>query len=1107
MGGKTPCVVLLALVLAVVAASSLGFASPAYTSQNFEVYDNAGAGVEYAKSVADALENARSRVLQEGASLAPPCSGSRYTVYVEALGGEGGQVRWQYTSDSSGRILSSCVVSISIAPGLSASTLARVALHEMMHVAQASYFRYSSVVAGYPWYIEASAEGIAGALMGSCGWEPWYFQMSLYSANPYSFSDGAEECYALGAFYHWVVASGYSSVPGALSGSLSGSAVNSDWVNSAYTSFLLSLAKGVSMCGRSFQPSYQKVSLSTSGWSTQVNLQGLSAAYYQIALPAPGLVLITVSGSPRSNLQLNKPFYTSNTSLLLAIVNPTTSQAVYDLSVSYSPPLLAEVKGGLFRPSNGTLEVRLYVTYAGSPVSGEVRINGTSVAASSGLATITLSGVTWGSYTLVVEYSGERSTVKLSLSKPSATLVTQTPLYLTSRGYGDLVVSVKNPNAVDVELNLDVRPPASGNSSFMEFAEVPRRVTLRPGENSVRLSFRVVGPVARSSGQLVLDLGGEPLAVPFTVEPASLAVTRASFDSSRNMATVEVNVQPASLQVQVAVRGLSGEAPVPLSTYYAGYVSVQLPSYQVRLTARPVLVAPSWVLASVTASVSTAGSCPQYPVSYNVVVSVNDSTIGTASFLCGASASLESALNLTSSPRGARLLLVANREPSWSTALEVVPPAIRASLSEWVITDNGSLVSLEVRVEGPHKYLLLGREVSNETLLLEERLPQGETRLLVDTGFESIDVHMPAVELLIEAPEVVLYPSPVRLRILVNTSATINATLQLELSGRPAGRLPISGRGRVEVSAEVTPLEPGEVRVAVRSWFAEGVRRVYYVRVGGVEVRAPPLVLLGSTAQVAVLLSAYPPLPLPINVTLRGCESRLLRVEGNSTLTLSYPYPCVAVVEAKLLNYSGAATVTWDALNLHLERVLARVGEQPVVPAGLVRGYAAFSNGTRVPAQVLVNGAESYETWELGEQAFTLSVEYLGCRNSTVVRAFLVPEELYREALEVLKQRNYPRYMQAQLEVAIVSGRWEGIKSALSTLREASSRAASYDPVGYLALKLLEKWAEEGSPGDYAAARWLLDNEPWLYLSSALVLVLIAIHTSRVRRKGLQPRS
>ena len=178
-----------------------------------------------------------------------------------------------------------------------------------------------------------------------------------------------------------------------------------------------------------------------------------------------------------------------------------------------------------------------------------------------------------------------------------------------------------------------------------------------------------------------------------------------------------------------------------------------------------------------------------------------------------------------------------------------------------------------------------------------------------------------------------------------------------------------------------------------------------------------------------------------------------------------------------------------------------------MVPAGLVRGYAAFSNGTRVPAQVLVNGAESYETWELGEQAFTLSVEYLGCRNSTVVRAFLVPEELYREALEVLKQRNYPRYMQAQLEVAIVSGRWEGIKSALSTLREASSRAASYDPVGYLALKLLEKWAEEGSPGDYAAARWLLDNEPWLYLSSALVLMLIAIHTSRVRRKGLRPRS
>lgn len=1103
MSANPSRLVMLAVALVLVAVLSPSLASPAYTSPNFEVYDNAGAGVEYARSTADALENARSTLLQKGATLAPPCSGSRYTVYVEKLGGEGGQVKWQYTYDpSTGKILSSCVTSIHIASGLSASTLARVALHEMLHVAQASYFRYSSVVSSYPWYIEASAEGVTGALLGSCGWEPRYFQLNLYSVNPYSFSGSAEECYALGAFYHWVVASGYSSVSGALSGSLSGSTVNSDWVNSAYTSFLLSLARGVSMCGRTYQPSYQQVQLSPSGWSTRVTLQGLSATYYRLTLPAPGLVTITVSGSPRSNLQLNQPFYASNTSLLLAIANPTTSPATYDISVSYSPPLLAEVKGGVFRPAGRTLEVKLYITYAGSPVSGEVRINGVSVEASSGLTTFTLSNATWGSYTLVVEYAGEKATVQLSLSKPSATLATQTPLYLTSGGYGDIVVSVRNPNAVDLELDLDVRPPTSGNSSFMEFAGVPRRVTLPPGENSVRLSFRVAGPVARSSGQLILDLGGEPLALLFSVEPASLVVAKAFFDSSRGVTTAEVVVQPASLQVQVTVRGLSGEAPVPLSTYYAGLVSVQLPPYQVKLSAKPVLVAPSWVLVSITAGISTVGSCPQYPASYSIVVSVNGSHIGAAGFLCGSSASLESLLNLTSSPRGVRLLLVANNEPSWSTVLEAVPPVIRVSLTEWVITDSGSLVSLEVRVEGPHRYLLLGREASNETILLEKSLPRGEKVLLVEAGFEDIEVPMPRVELAIEAPEVVLYPGAVRLKVTVNSSALLNATLQVEVAGKPAGKLLVSGKGRVELSAEVAPEEPGEIEIAVRSWFAEGVRKIFYVHVRSIGVQAPPLVLTGGEARITVLLRAYPPLPLPVNVTVRGCENRSLRVEGNSTLALSYSHPCVATVEARLLNYSSSTSVTWDVLNLHIENVLSSVGGQPVVPAGRVRGYAAFSNGTRVPAPVLVNGAESYEASELGEHALTLSVEYLGCRNSTLIRVFLVPEELYREAVEAVERLGHPRYMQTQLEVAIVTGRWEGLRQALDTLKEATAKAASYDPVGYVALKLLERWSEGGSPGDFAAARWLLDNELWLYLASALVLALVAIHARRVKQSG-----
>ncbi len=1082
---------LAALALASAALLALlAAAAPAYSSQNFDVYDLAGAGPDYARSVADALERALSTLLQAGAGLAPPCAGSRYPVYVSALsGGEGGYVSWRYEYDPpTGRVVSACVSNITIAAGLASQQLGRVALHEMIHVSQASYYRYAAVAASYPWYVEASAEGVTGALLGSCGWEPEYFRRGLYSVDPYSYRGSAQECYALGAFYHWVVSSGYASVPGALSNSLSGSTEYSGWVASAYADFLLAIARGVQMCGSYLAPGYQQVQLGTSGWRAQVTLQGLSAAYYRLVLPAPGYVVISASGVPRSNLVLGRPFYAPNTTLILALVNPGASPATYEVSALYSPPLRVEVKGGLFRPLNGTLQLRLYVTY-GAPVSGTVVVNGTPVEASSGLAAVELSGVSWGSYALVVEYAGERAVVRLGLSRPQASLVTQTPLYLTPRGHGSLVLSVINPNAVELELALDARLPAAPGGSALELEGLPRLVALRPGASSVSVGFRARDVSRGSSGSLVLRLGpGEELAVPFSVEPADIEVVGASYDSRENSTAVDVLVRPPMVRARVRVEGLSGEAPVPLSTYYVGYASVRVPPYLVRLAASPLLVAPGWALVNASAAVSAAGTCPAYPVRYGVAVSVNGTPLGVASFACGGGAVLRGLLNVTVGPRGGRLTLAVDGAPQWSVGLEVVPPRIEVRLAEWRVTDGGSLVSLTVAVSGPHRYLVLGRVVANGTLELERRLPPGESALTLDAGFERAVVPMPEVRISLRVPEVALYPGPVRVEITVNTSAVLNASLALELGGRPVGALRVAGRGLVGASAELQPPEPGAYTVAVRSWFGGAEGRVLCARVRGVLVQAPPLALVGSRARVSVLVLADPPLPLPVNVTLRGCESGELRVEGNATLELSYREPCTLAVEARLLNLSGSASVRWDKLNLHLEGVLGRVGGQPVVPSGLVRGYAVFSNGTRVPAPVLVNGVEAYATSELGGRLLTLSVEYLGCRNSTTVGAFLVPRELYVEAVEALGELGHPRHLRAQLEAAVATGRWGALTEALEALREARGRAARYDPLGHLALWLVRRWAEEGGSTELAAARWLLANEHWLYLSAAALL-------------------
>ncbi|ABL79166.1 hypothetical protein [Thermofilum pendens] len=1102
LGGTRSRLLVAFLAVLLVALVRVAVSAPAYTSTHFEVYDSAGAGVAYAQSVAAELESAYSALSGSGASLAPPCSGSLYVVNVTQLpGGEGGYVRWTYYYDSSGRITSSCVNYIAIAPGLTSSTLRHVAFHEMVHVSQVSYFRYTAVPSSYPWYIEASAEGISSELSGVCGWEPYYFSNSLYSSNPYSYSGSAWQSYAYGAFYYWVLASGTSTVPGALSGSVSGSSVDSAWVDSTYVSFLLAIVKGVSICGSIYKPSFQSVSVTGTSTSFQVSLSGLSASYYSVSLPGPGMVTVSVSGNVRSNIALNQAFYESNSSLLLALVNPSTSSATYQVTITFSPPLLVKVSGGTFYPVDGRLSLQLYVTYAGQPVTGTVRVNGVDVQASSGYASVTLTNVTWGSVQLTVEYSGYSSTLSVALQKPSVTLYTQTPLFLSPSGYGDLVLKVSNPNQVALSLPLVVRPPVNSSLAFQSLSQT---LSLSPGDNTVRLSFSVTGAPAQGTGYVdVLTGSNDKVSVPFSVVPASLSVVKASYDGARGKTIVDVAVQPAALTVTVEVGGLGGKAAVPLSTYIVGVVEVSIPAPSASLSAKPELVAPSWFTARVSVSLSAQGSCPPYPVSYSLSLRVNGSDIGSAYFACGASKDVEATVNASRSDREV-YLFVLNGNPSWSAKVRVVPPTISASLVRWTVLGNGSIVEAKVAVAGPHKYLVLGRVLSNESFTLTRSLPAGVKALDVDTGFAKLRLEMPPVKVHVSAPEVVLIPNAVTVRVTVETEAVVKASLEVRLNSSLQRELPVdTSLNRTSFVFELKPGAPGVYTLSVGSWFGGSEASFFYVVVKGVDVEAPPFVLVNEQAEVHVKLYVYPKLPIHANLSVAGCGvGEYRRILGNQSLTLRFDKACSAVVTVSVLNFTASRRIYWDYLNLALENVLGTLDGAPIVGNGTVTGRAYFANGSAVPARVKVDGEYSVTVAETGERVFRLSVEYLGWHNETTVKAFLVPATLYLKAVNVSRELGSPASLEERIRLAVVSGEWGSLSRALKVYEESREKAKAADPLAMLAKSLSERWATEGDEKLIEYSDFILRYEVPIYASIALLAVAVLAARRLRRRRG-----
>ncbi|MEM0093431.1 MAG: hypothetical protein QW753_03585 [Thermofilum sp.] len=143
------------------------------------------------------------------------------------------------------------------------------------------------------------------------------------------------------------------------------------------------------------------------------------------------------------------------------------------------------------------------------------------------------------------------------------------------------------------------------------------------------------------------------------------------------------------------------------------------------------------------ATIRVDAQCPLFNVSYLLQVVVNGVPLGVVTLSCGDSRALSTIINLTYS--GASLLLTglfAN-----PLLVSMPRPALEVLSVDWLLDGFGSTVRTEVAVKRPCKFLIMGREVVNETLTIERRLVKGARVFEVDLGFEKLRIEMPRVVL------------------------------------------------------------------------------------------------------------------------------------------------------------------------------------------------------------------------------------------------------------------------------------------------------------------------------------------------------------------------
>jgi len=1103
----------LALALLLILISTHANAlTPAVNSTHFVIYDLANAGQTYDQELDNYLEQAYSLYTSNlGMKMAPPCSGSQYTVYVVPSinnGTEAGITEWKYTYyPNTGQIINACIAYINISAGLSTQWLEHTAYHELVHVSQWAYVQYTAIPQDYPWYIEADAEGTASYYTNQCPLDQDYFMYNQYEYDPYDYyGKPIINMYYYSAFIYWLISNGIG--PATIEANVfAGDSVVNSWLDNYYVQYLLSIVHGQDLCGTTYTPTFQTISIGGNTYTFTVSLQGLSAQYYELQLPASGSIEISTSGGiVDSNIQLNTTISTSNTTLYVALVNPTTSSETITVTISYTPGIVAEVLYGTYDVLNETLSLKLYITYGTTPINGDLYVNGTIVAASNGYAKAMLTGITWGTYTINITYNGESTLLAITLQQPSMNLLTQSTLYLTSNSFGYIILSVNNPNNnIVIITNVQVSSPPSPINIYkpMIYFEPPNEtVLLNPGQTIIKFYFFTNSTVGSGQGDLYLyNSPSTALSLGYNVVPAQVGIVNATYYLNGNYTVVTTYVSGLGTMT-ATVDGLSGQVYVNYSTYTITTLSINLPSPSIALIPRVALLAPRWVLINTTVTL-TAQECPSYPVFYRAVIYVNNSEIGSISTPCGESGFVQGMLNMTYT--GQSITLVISGTTIMSTIV-FAPPSMSVVDYLWNVTETYEYVYVNISVHGPYQYLVLNHRVANSTIAVTYELPSNYTILTINTGFTNITITRPTPETSIQSPWVAVYPQAIDVHINVTIPPALmyQGPLYVYLNGTQSLITTVDlppGKSTI-IDTVVKPTAPGIylVTVALGPLVSNNIT-VASVELLGIHVESKPLVLIGHQEYVNITINDIPSIELPINVTLRGCTNESITVIANTSLALQFNRECPLYINASTYTLSSQSISYWDALNVWLGNVVSYYDGEPLILNGTVEVYATFLNGSRVPAPVLVNGSSTYILQSPGPSSLLLSINYLGVVNESLVRVFVVPST-YVEAEELLNSLGNPQFLNATIASAITSGDWSLVNKIVTEYQEASSRP--YDPLTQLSKYLLTQAILNGNLNGLNAASLILKYEMLMYtaLASIIIAVVVAYRVTRKSRKS-----
>jgi len=1038
----------------------LAVAIYAAETAHFYAVNSAGAPDSFVQSALDYLEETYSAYASMGISLAQPCAGAKYLVNITlGSGSESGYAVWMYTYyQDTGYITSMCIRQIAIFyPAAQGDLLRPTAFHELAHVAQAAYVKYTAVVDG-KWVVESHARAMEVKYGGGRCYDS-FFSQSLYSRNPYSANGSA--VYDYFPFFLWLL--DLQSPPAVLQNAFSGRDLS--WVNQRYVDYLKALAKGQSLCGQSMRPQYADVDLSYGGrWQASIQLDGLSAKYYRVRVPRGAPVLIELRGAA-SNLATGQVFRPDNDTLLLAVVNPSTSAATATLSVTVAAELTIKLASAAYYADSGMLEYELKVAlrYSGIevPVEGWVAVNGSRLSLTNGIGRGAVRVPGPGRYVLNVTVPG--STVFLTVYIAAPAVKAPARLYLTNSSRGVLRLEVEDPGDTAFVTQLEISAP---NTSF----NYTRSLVLKPGKTVLDVAFGVWGEPGNITYSVLTAPNNWHMAFKTVAVPLKVYVKYAYFNGTYTRIALDYGIGNWT----AAVPGLLGVLEIPYGGYVLASVNVTLPRPALRAEIVPDVVAPGWWNGTLRVAMSVA--CPPYQAYYEIPTHINGTHIGVMRLACPHTPVASTSIPLNTTKR--RLTYVVETAVG-STTASTLPqyPQFNISFIAFYIAEKPYAL-FNVSVAGPHRYLVAGRLVrGNSTVPLKVDVNECARETTLDLGFTAFKFELPAPSISVEAQSA-LYPRSINITLKVELAphVYVNRTVVVYMNSTPLA-LRVTSSGVYTLVFE--PKAPGVYMASTSLWCKMANATAYSVVVKGVKLSVDKsFAFVGESIWLELSEEWWPAQapPPPVNVTLSGCESRRLTTTPG-TLELKYDKQCTLVAEASIANATARAEVEVGCLN--------------VVPLLYPVGYA---NGTPVltkPSQMRIAArncdgsplaTDTVAVWPkaYGLVAVTARAMYKGRVNEThfyiayapdtYVEAMALAERLRPEAVETLR---------AMVQKAALSGNW----SAVAHIVEVAKGAHGWPITEEVVLWSLSAYLE-------------IDSEDWLHFAEALSKYPYAIYVA-----------